>query len=191
MSIARVKIYMPLFDHLASVWFGMALLYTHTELGFRIISLDLTDDEWTSLTAWRHQAITRTNVDPELRRHIALLGHIVLNWTPILHMEMDRALSSPSQRPVTRSLGVFFDLRLDNRLSKHWWGWWFKTPSRAIWRHCNGITIRCRKYDGRSLWASNSKDGGLREPTMYYTLSIKSQEIPPTILKKCHLTKEN
>ena len=23
------------------------------------------------------------------------------------------------------------------RLSKQWWGWWFETPSRALWRHCN------------------------------------------------------
>ena len=35
----------------------------------------------------------------------------------------------PSQRPVTRSFDVFFDLRLNKRLSKQWWGWWFETPS--------------------------------------------------------------
>ena len=28
-----------------------------------------------------------------------------------------------SQRPVTRSFDVFFDLRLDTRLSKQWSGW--------------------------------------------------------------------
>ena len=43
----------------------------------------------------------------------------------------------PSERPVTRSFGVFFDLRLNKRLSKHSWGWWFETPSRQLWRHCN------------------------------------------------------
>ena len=32
----------------------------------------------------------------------------------------------PSQRSVTRSFGVFFDLRLDKRLSKQSWGWWFR-----------------------------------------------------------------
>ena len=41
------------------------------------------------------------------------------------------------QRPVTRSFGVLFDLRLNKRLSKQSWGWWFKTPSRSLWRHCN------------------------------------------------------
>ena len=41
------------------------------------------------------------------------------------------------QRPVTRSFDVFFDLRLNKRLNKQSWGWWFETPSRSLWRHCN------------------------------------------------------
>ena len=44
----------------------------------------------------------------------------------------------PSQRPVTQSFDVFFDLRLNKRLSKQLWGWWFETPSGSLWRHCNG-----------------------------------------------------
>ena len=43
-----------------------------------------------------------------------------------------------SQRPVTRSFDVFFDLCLNKRLSKHSWGWWFETPSRPLWHRCNG-----------------------------------------------------
>ena len=43
----------------------------------------------------------------------------------------------PTQRPVTRSFDVFFDLRLNNRLSKHSWGWWFETLSWSLWRHHN------------------------------------------------------
>ena len=43
----------------------------------------------------------------------------------------------PAQRPVTRSFDVFFDLRPNKRLSKQSRGWWFKTPSRPLWRHCN------------------------------------------------------
>ena len=34
----------------------------------------------------------------------------------------------PSQRPVTRSFEVFFDLCLNKRLSQKSWGWWFETP---------------------------------------------------------------
>ena len=45
----------------------------------------------------------------------------------------------PSQRPVTRSFGVFFDLRLNNQqLSKQWRRRRFETPSCSSWRHCNG-----------------------------------------------------
>ena len=45
----------------------------------------------------------------------------------------------PAQRPVTRSFDAFFDLRLNKRLSKQSWGWWFETLSRPLWRHCNVI----------------------------------------------------
>ena len=43
----------------------------------------------------------------------------------------------PSQRSVTRSFDIFFALRLNKRLSKQSWGWWFETLSRSLWRHCN------------------------------------------------------
>ena len=39
----------------------------------------------------------------------------------------------PTQRPETRSCDVFFDLRLNKRLSKQPWGWWFETLSRPLW----------------------------------------------------------
>ena len=64
----------------------------------------------------------------------------------------------PTQRPVTRSFDVFFDLRLNERLNDgvsnhqphYWWGWWFETPSRPLWRHCNGgkhkILLPCNTY---------------------------------------------
>ena len=43
----------------------------------------------------------------------------------------------PAQRPVTRSFDVFFDLRLNKRQSKQWWGWRIETPPRPLWPHCN------------------------------------------------------
>ena len=43
----------------------------------------------------------------------------------------------PAQRTVTRSFDVFFDLRLNKRLSKQSWGWWFETQSGWLWRHSN------------------------------------------------------
>ena len=56
----------------------------------------------------------------------------------------------PAQRPVTRSFDVFFDLRLNKRLSKQPWGWWFETPVWSLWRHRNGyawqesVIIKCK-----------------------------------------------
>ena len=36
-----------------------------------------------------------------------------------------------------RSFDVFFDLRLNKRLSIQWRRRWFETPPRSFWRHCN------------------------------------------------------
>ena len=54
----------------------------------------------------------------------------------------------PSQRPVTWSFGVFFDVRLNKRLSKQSRCWWFETPWRSFWHHGNvhprfWITLSC------------------------------------------------
>ena len=53
----------------------------------------------------------------------------------------------PVQKPVTRSFDVFFDLRLNEQLSKQSWGWWFETPSRPLWCHC---------YDNCTCWSVTS-----------------------------------
>ena len=43
----------------------------------------------------------------------------------------------PTQRPVTWSFDIFFDLGLNKRLSKQSWGWWLETLSSPLWRHRN------------------------------------------------------
>ena len=47
----------------------------------------------------------------------------------------------PHTKASDAELRSFFDLRLNKRLSKQSWGWWFETLSRPIWRHSNGIHI--------------------------------------------------
>ena len=47
----------------------------------------------------------------------------------------------PSQRPVTQSFDVFFDLRLNKRLTKQSWGWGFGTPWCSLWHHRNVLFI--------------------------------------------------
>ena len=50
-----------------------------------------------------------------------------------------RGIQFPTQGPVTRSIDLYFDLRPNKSLNKQWWGWWFETPSRPLWRHRDEI----------------------------------------------------
>ena len=60
----------------------------------------------------------------------------------------------PTQRPVARSFDVFFDLRLNKRLSKHSWSWWFETPSSPLWRHCNEWPVSIQAFLHDCPWIS-------------------------------------
>ena len=53
----------------------------------------------------------------------------------------------PAHWPVTRSFDVFYDLRLNKRLRKQSWCWWFETPSFSLWRYCNGDILRSGPND--------------------------------------------
>ena len=84
---------------------------------------------------WRHQMETSSALLPICAGNSPVTGEF------------------PSQRPVTQSLDIFFDLRLNKRsskqsrrrtlmfslnkhLSKQSCGWWSETPSRSLRRHC-------------------------------------------------------
>ena len=56
-------------------------------------------------------------------------GHLCAEFTG--HRWITRTKASDVE------LWCFFDLRLNERLSRQWWGWCFKTPPRPWWRHCN------------------------------------------------------
>ena len=66
----------------------------------------------------------------------------------------------PTQRPVTRSFDVFFDLRLNEPLSKQPWGWCFETLSPSLWRHRNEVT----RQDDISQWANIPADTATGQP---------------------------
>ena len=73
----------------------------------------------------------------------------------------------PAQRPVTRSFDLFFDLCLNNRLSKQLWGWWFETPSCPLWRHCNHLQIihlLDNVPSNKSGWLWHDSDKWLKSP---------------------------
>ena len=82
---------------------------------------------------WRHQMET----------FFALLASCAGN-TPV-------SGEFPTQRPVSRGFDIFFDLRLNKRLSKQSWGWWFETLSCSSWRHCNMYS----NIRGRALFTVN------------------------------------
>ena len=62
--------------------------------------------------------------------------HFPRNWTFVRGIHRSPVPGEfPAQRPVTRSFDVFFDLRLNKRLSKQSWGLWFESLSCPLWRH--------------------------------------------------------
>ena len=87
----------------------------------------------------------------------------------------------PSQRPVTRSFDVYFALHLNKRLSKQSCGWWFETPWRPLWRHCNGF---CPNL-GSFLWRFEQLSLRRLFYTMSFATSLSLQErdlFPPGFL---------
>ena len=74
----------------------------------------------------------------------------------------------PAQRPVTRSFNVFFYLRLNKRLSKQRWGWWFETPSWSLWRHCNNRRISLKII-------LTSPSGGKHKMYSYFLLFLDTE----------------
>ena len=63
----------------------------------------------------------------------------------------------PTQRPVTRSFDVYFDLRPNKWLSKQSWGWWFETLSCSLWRHRNARSTWAQAPVQLTVCWSNSK----------------------------------
>ena len=50
--------------------------------------------------------------------------------------------SPPHKGQWRGALMFFFDMCLYKRLSKQSQGWWFETPFRPLWRHCNDKQIK-------------------------------------------------
>ena len=68
----------------------------------------------------------------------------------------------PSQRPVTWSFDIFFDLHLNKQLSKQLWVGWFETPWHSLWCHFN---VQCAhspkqsKFKPKMANKCNPKEG--------------------------------
>ena len=55
--------------------------------------------------------------------------------------EFYRSPVNSPQKARDAELCFFFDLRLNKRLSKQWWGRLFETLSRPLWCHCNAREV--------------------------------------------------
>ena len=80
-------------------------------------------------------ALVRAIVWPQLCANVSWWRHQMEIFSALLALCVTGEF--PAQRPVMRSFDVFFDVRLNKRLSKQSWGWWLETLSRSLWRHCN------------------------------------------------------
>ena len=97
----------------------------------------------------------------------------------------------PTQRPVTRSFDVFFDLRLNKRLDKQSWGWWFETLSRPFWRHCNvcrySYYAATRILDWypyiNSCFCIDLSTANIEAHEIYHTLLCTSSDIDHNVAK--------
>ena len=68
----------------------------------------------------------------------------------------------PTQRPVTRSFNVFFELR---KLSKQLWGWWFETLCCLLWRiRSNIVSLVVISALSSSLSSSSSSFSSCHHP---------------------------
>ena len=96
--------------------------------------------EWESRLTWKKRILGDRMLDP-------LCNLQLRPWPWTFNVKFWNCLAPwmewlvtgefPTQRPVTRSFDVFFDLHLNKQLSKQSCGWWFETPSCPLWRQCN------------------------------------------------------
>ena len=97
----------------------------------------------------------------------------------------------PHTKASDTEFDVFFDLRLNKRLSKQSCGWWFETPSPQLWRHRNAMTTFyltsicrlkwCRRRDKNNY---QDADTNLFSPTSTMWENVRKTQVKsPTQIK--------
>ena len=64
-------------------------------------------------------------------------NHFPRYWPFVRGREFTGPRWIPHTKASDAELWWFLWSRLNKRLSKQSWGWWFETPSSPLWRHCN------------------------------------------------------
>ena len=104
---------------LVNKWKINTLVPERCYLNLRLIIFKLISRIEILSTWWRHQMDTFPCYWPFVRG---------IQRSPV---------NSPHEGQWCGAFAVFFDLHLNKRLSKQSRRWWFETPSRPLWRHCN------------------------------------------------------
>ena len=73
---------------------------------------------------------------------IIKLKHFPHYW-PFMQGIHQSPVNSPHKGQWRRALMFSLICTLNKRSSKQSWGWWFETPSRSLWCHCNVIEKYC------------------------------------------------
>ena len=98
---------------------------------------------WTS--CWKKQQICGNLRCPDTQAIMMMLllddvikwKHFPRNWPFVRGIHRSRWF--PRTKASDAELWCFFYLRLNKRLSKQSWGWWFETLSWSLWGHCNAL----------------------------------------------------
>ena len=98
-----------------------------------------------------------------------------------------------------RSFDVLFDRHLNKRMCKQSWSWWFQTPSRSLWRHCNGkpdinIFVFYMNFWSHNIgnWTSKSLTDACRKYILFlffsynYLLTGRRQTVLICNTLQCH-----
>ena len=166
------------------VWFDFVTQYVPRIIHTALVFLPFVVVMWRSLSWGRYQIETFIKWKHSPRHMAHCEGNMmtssngnIFRVTGPLCGEFAGPGEFPAQRPVTRSFDVFFDLRLNKRLSEQPWGWWFETPSWSLWHHRNESISQWGQWPGalmfslicawRNGWASYRDPGDLRRHRDY------------------------
>ena len=105
-----------------------------------IIVVSMSPEQWHYWTNAREVNLKVKAIGSKIQKHDDVIKwkHFPRYW-PFVRGIHRSPVDSHHKRPVTQSFDVFFDLRLNKRLSKQWRRPWFETPLYSLWRHCNDM----------------------------------------------------
>ena len=128
--------------------------------------------------------------------------HFPRCWPFVRGIHRSSPVNSPHKGQWRGALMFSLICALNKRLSKQPWSWWFETPTRSLWRHCNvicdvGRVVEVRLscclvslssdsntgWQKRLVWTSQSAVGGYTIKRAFASqrpLQTADSELPKT-----------